>query len=283
MALLNEVDYIVFVFSIAIGLVIGVYFYFKNKGNQKINKFEHKVSAIFKVAADKREQKGDEGEQQQNGEGNVANEYFLANRQLSVVPTAFSIFASHFSAIGMLGMPADVYNYGSTAIFGVLAYAISTIITAVVFIPIYYRNRFTSIFQYVECRFESKMLRRLTTTLASLQLLTYAAVCAYVPSSAFQQASGVPDWIVIIFTSIVTISYTTIGGIRAVVLVDMLQSFVMFIALVAILIGVLISFSPSNLTKMNVFSGSNGCWWYRECLASCFGRWPYPNLRVFPL
>ncbi|KAL8221744.1 UNVERIFIED_CONTAM: Sodium-coupled monocarboxylate transporter 1 [Gekko kuhli] len=80
-------------------------------------------------------------------------DYLMGGRQLHCVPVALSLTASFMSAVTVLGTPAEVYRFG--AMFGLFAfsYTLMVVITAEVFLPIYYRLQLTSAYEYLELRF----------------------------------------------------------------------------------------------------------------------------------
>ena len=56
------------------------------------------------------------------------------------------------------GSPSEYYVYGSTFAWAYAADAISCIVAAVIFIPIYYNLGVTSVYEYLELRF-GRMIR----------------------------------------------------------------------------------------------------------------------------
>ena len=54
------------------------------------------------------------------------------------------------------------------------------------------------------------------------------AVVLYSPSLAIQQVTGIPLWVSIFVTGFVCTIYTSLGGMKAVVITDTFQVFVMF-------------------------------------------------------
>jgi Na+/proline symporter len=66
----------------------------------------------------------------------TAKEMLVANRQMTVFPTAMSLLASFMSGITILGNPAESYNYGTLYIWCAVAHIFVAIVTANVFIPV---------------------------------------------------------------------------------------------------------------------------------------------------
>ncbi|XP_030834623.1 sodium-coupled monocarboxylate transporter 1-like [Strongylocentrotus purpuratus] len=184
------------------------------------------------------------------GKQQTATEYLLADRKASPLPVAFSLVASFVSAITVLGVPAEVYAYGSRYwLFG-FAFIVAGCITSLT-MPVFVRLRLTSANEYLELRFNSAIrLVGTTITFFSMSLpispspflffsqsqIFYIAVVIYAPALALNQVSGVSLWGCAIATGVVCTFYTTIGGMNAVLWTDVFQSLVMMCGLLAVII-----------------------------------------------
>ena len=73
------------------------------------------------------------------GKQKTTAEYLLANRTMSYFPVSISILVSFLSAITLLGLPAEIYTYGTQFYLSVIAYVILCAIVSTVFIPMYRR------------------------------------------------------------------------------------------------------------------------------------------------
>ncbi|XP_054290447.1 sodium-coupled monocarboxylate transporter 2-like [Macrosteles quadrilineatus] len=153
----------------------------------------------------------------------TANAYILGDRNINVFPATMSLIASHVSGVTVVGVPAEVYMYGTQY----LAVLISDVIVAVVnicfFIPVFYNLQITSLFEYLELRFNHKV-RVLGSTIFSLYLIFYIPVVIYVPALVLNQVTGLPVHIVAPAVSAVCIFYTTFGGLKGVAWTVALQS-----------------------------------------------------------
>ena len=69
------------------------------------------------------------------------------------------------------GSPSEYYVYGSTFAWAYAADAISCIVAAVIFIPIYYNLGVTSVYEYLELRF-GRMIRVCMTGKFEFNILT---------------------------------------------------------------------------------------------------------------
>lgn len=76
--------------------------------------------------------------------------------------------------------------------------------------------------QYLEVRFGR--LTRVTTSLAfSIQMIFYMAIVLYVPALTLEAVTGLPQSASILLVGLVCVFYSTMGGIKAVIITDLLQ------------------------------------------------------------
>ncbi|KAH6931641.1 hypothetical protein HPB50_026245 [Hyalomma asiaticum] len=87
--------------------------------------------------------------------------FLLGNRQLGLLPVSLSMMASLQSATTVLGYPAEMYYRGTQFWVAIFGLAISNIIAAEVFLPVFYRLQLTSVNSYLERRFNSTAVRLL--------------------------------------------------------------------------------------------------------------------------
>ena len=79
--------------------------------------------------------------------GKTANEYLMANRQLGILPVAFSMFMSYISAIMVLGSSSEMYTFGIHQWLFSVGNSISFILSTITFIPLFYSLNITSSFE----------------------------------------------------------------------------------------------------------------------------------------
>ncbi|KAK8757657.1 hypothetical protein V5799_004710 [Amblyomma americanum] len=71
--------------------------------------------------------------------------FLLGNRQLGLLPVSLSMMASLQSATTVLGYPAEMYYRGTQFWVAIFGLAISNVIAAEVFLPVFYRLQLTSV------------------------------------------------------------------------------------------------------------------------------------------
>lgn len=191
-------DYTLFTFLLGISMVIGVYFgFFKKQDN--------------------------------------TTDYLLGGKTMSFFPISMSLIASHISGVSLLGVPSEVYQYGSQYAACIFTSFISCTIIAYIYLPVFYKLQLTSTFEYLEIRF-ARPVRLLASFLYSVSLVIYVPLIIYVPALAFSQATSIDLHLIAPLICIVCIFYTTIGGLKAVVWADTVQMTVTVGSLFAVLI-----------------------------------------------
>ncbi|XP_059261304.1 sodium-dependent multivitamin transporter isoform X1 [Mustela nigripes] len=194
-------DYVVFVLLLVFSLVIGLYHAFRGWGR-------HTVGQLL-----------------------------MADREMSCLPVALSLLATFQSAVAILGVPSEIYRFGTQYWFLGCCYFLGLLIPAHVFIPVFYRLHLTSAYEYLELRF-NKAVRVCGTVTFIFQMVIYMGVVLYAPSLALNAVTGFDLWLSVLTLGIVCTVYTALGGLKAVIWTDVFQTLVMFIGqLVVIIVG----------------------------------------------
>ncbi|KAH8340859.1 hypothetical protein KR059_008350, partial [Drosophila kikkawai] len=214
------VDYLVFIAMLAVCAVIGFYFGFIEK-NQKKKKLAGKDGA---GAAGLEERRGSE-----------ALDYLVGGRQMKVFPVALSLVASFVSGISLLGTSTEIYVYGTQYAFILVTLAISGTISWYIFLPVFCNLQLTSTYEYFELRF-NKSVRLLGSAFFTGANLVWLPIVIYVPALAFNQVTGINIHVITPIVCLVCIFYTTVGGLKAVVWTDVIQTVIMIGAIFFVVI-----------------------------------------------
>jgi len=165
-----------------------------------------------------------------------ANDYLLAGGTMSPFPVAFSLMASFMSAITLLGVTNENFAYGTQFIVINISYAIGTPIAAYVYLPVFFRMKSPSAYGYLEKRFG--IATRIVASLAfSLQMILYMGIVLYAPALALSAVTEMSYLGSILSVGLVCTFYSTLGGIKAVLITDVFQSFLMFLGIGSVAFG----------------------------------------------
>ncbi|PSN51941.1 putative sodium-dependent multivitamin transporter [Blattella germanica] len=130
--------------------------------------------------------------------------------------------ASFMSAITLLGVSSENYRFGTQFVVINFAYGIATPLCAYWYLPVFFKLQATSAYHYLELRFGP--LARLFASLAfSLQMILYMGIVLYAPALALEAVTGLSKTVAVISIGLVCTFYSTIGGMKAVVITDVFQ------------------------------------------------------------
>ncbi|XP_048463888.1 sodium-coupled monocarboxylate transporter 1-like [Rhincodon typus] len=187
-------------------------------------------------------------------------DFLLGSRQMSSMPVALSLTASFMSAVTLLGASYDTYHFGAVNIYFAISYMFVVILSAEVFLPIFYRLGVTSSYEYLELRF-NRWIRLCGTILFMTQTILYTGIVIYAPALALNQVTNFNLWGSIISTGVVCTFYCTLGGLKAVVWTDVFQIVIMIIGLVAIIVqAIILKGSISNVLNTADHGGRLNFW-----------------------
>ncbi|XP_071873914.1 putative sodium-dependent multivitamin transporter isoform X1 [Bombus fervidus] len=169
------------------------------------------------------------------GRQKTMEEYFIASRSMSITPVAVALVVSFMSAITLLGVSAENYTYGTQFVVINLSYLIGTPLVCYGFLPVFFKLQATSAYEYLEKRFGIRA-RMMASFVYWLQLLLYSGVVLYAPALALEATTGISKTGSIIILGLVCAFYSSIGGIKAVLITDVFQGLLMFVSVFIIII-----------------------------------------------
>ncbi|TVR80225.1 MAG: sodium:solute symporter [Chitinophagaceae bacterium] len=149
-----------------------------------------------------------------------------------------SVMATQASAITFLSTPGQGYEDGMRFLQFYFGLPLAMIIIAVVFIPLYYRLKVYTAYEFLERRFDRKT-RVFTAMLFLLQRGLAAGITIYAPAIILSQIIGWSLSFTVIFIGVLVILYTVTGGTKAVTQTHKQQMAVIFTGMF-IAFGVLI-------------------------------------------
>lgn len=79
-----------------------------------------------------------------SSKGTSVDDFFTGGRSMSAVPVGLSLCASFMSAVQVLGVPSEAYYHGFKFIYMCLGQSINSLLTAFLFLPVFFRLGITS-------------------------------------------------------------------------------------------------------------------------------------------
>ena len=176
-------------------------------------------------------------------------EYFLGNRSMGSFVTGISIAVSILSTISFLAKPGEMIRYGPTNLWAIAAVPFFYIAIGYFLIPAFMKQKITSAYELLEHHLGLSVrlfgsIVFIVTRLVWMALLIFLASKAIVVMFGWP-ASALPY--VVMTAGLISVAYTTIGGLRAVIITDVLQFFTLMGG--ALLTMAIISIKMGGITQ----------------------------------
>lgn len=163
-------------------------------------------------------------------------DYFRGGHKIPWWATGMSLFATGASAMSLMAMPGKSYA-GNWTFFAISIYSILALPIAMYFFaPLIRKLNFGTAFEYLERRFGLSVRIIGSTIFAVYQILGRMGGVLLLPSFALEAIAGIPMHVSVPIMGLVTIAYTFLGGLSAVIWTDTIQGLVMVSAVAGCLI-----------------------------------------------
>jgi SSS family transporter len=163
--------------------------------------------------------------------------YFRGDNTLRWPTIGLSIMATQASAITFLSTPGQGYEDGMRFVQFYFGLPLAMVVISAVFVPIYYRLRVYTAYEYLEHRFDARV-RYLGAVLFLIQRGLATGITIYAPAIILSAILGWPLNLTNLAIGLVVIAYTVSGGTQAVSQTQRQQMVVMLagMAVAAVLI-----------------------------------------------
>ena len=162
-----------------------------------------------------------------------SDDYFRGGGRIPWWVVSLSIYATLFSSITFLSIPALTYHTDCRYFFKTLGILILVPIVVKFYLPFFRKLNLTSAYEYLEVRFNLGC-RLFASAAFVLFMIARTAVVAYLPAVAIAAVTGMDVNLAIVVVTLITIVYCTIGGVEAVVWSDFVQSVILIGSTIAI-------------------------------------------------
>ncbi|CUU03961.1 transporter, SSS family [Candidatus Thermokryptus mobilis] len=170
------------------------------------------------------------------GKQRNTSDYFLGARQVPWLAVCFAVVATETSALTFLSIPGVAYATNLNFLQLTFGYILGRIVVSFLLLPAYYKGELVTAYQFLGVRFGRKMrnfasIVFMLTRLAAdgVRLFTTAIPLAIIlkSSAEFSNWSETQIYVIsIAIISFVTFLYTFVGGVRAVIWMDVVQMFI---------------------------------------------------------
>jgi len=157
----------------------------------------------------------------------TTDDYFVGGRRMHWLPIGLSIFAGTFSSLSFVGLPREGAYDDWHLLTGILFIPLVVMpLVGWLFIPLYFRLKVTSAYEYLERRFH-RSVRLLASGLFVFYTIGWMGALLKAVGEILQpvlQLSSTQLVVAVIVVGIFATFYTTLGGVKAVVWTDALQA-----------------------------------------------------------
>jgi SSS family transporter len=162
------------------------------------------------------------------GKDNETQEdYFLANRSMPWLPIALSVAATMISANAFIGGPGWAYTSGMAPFMVNITVPFAIFFSMYATSPVFYQLKVTSVYQYMEYRL-GPITRMLTVLQFFVNSLIQISSMVFIPSLILQTMTGWSLQVIVPIVVLAAIVYTLLGGIKAVIWTDVVQTVIIW-------------------------------------------------------
>ena len=185
-------------------------------------------------------------------------EYLKGDNQAGWWTIGLSVMATQASAITFLSTPGQAYHDGMGFVQFYFGLPFAMVLICLFFIPVYHKLKVYTAYEFLENRFDLRV-RSLTAILFLVQRGLAAGITIYAPSIILSVVLGWDLKLLIVLVGIMVISYTVIGGTKAVNVTQKQQMFIIFLGMF-IAFGFIINRFPEGIdfSKALTIAGKAG-------------------------
>ncbi len=170
---------------------------------------------------------------------NTVDRYLLAGRSMPWYAMALSIMATQASAITFISTTGQSYVDGMRFVQFYFGLPIAMVIICSFAVPVFHRLKVYTAYEYLENRFDAKT-RALASVIFLAQRGLSAGLTIYAPAIVLSLILGWPERLTTLIMGVTVVSYTVLGGIKAVTWSDVQQMGIIFLGLLVSLITVIV-------------------------------------------
>ncbi|TRZ57968.1 MAG: sodium:solute symporter [Rhodocyclaceae bacterium] len=167
-------------------------------------------------------------------------EFFVGSRTIPFWAAAVSLYVTNTSSIGYIAITAKAFATNWQYLVNNLITVFGLMFVATWIVPLLRRLRLVSVFDYLEQRFHPSVRMMASAMCIMLHLGGRMSIILFLPALAIATITGFDMVWSILIIGLVTMGYTALGGMRAVIWTDFLQLIVKVGGLVFALVFILL-------------------------------------------
>lgn len=186
----------------------------------------------------------------------TSTNYFLAGRSLKWLIVGAALFASNISTIHMVGLAASGYNEGF--VWGNFEWmaVFTLILLALVFAPFYIKTKISTLPEFLEKRYGPASRTFVAFMGIIAALFIHLGMSLYAGAVVFESFFGINVYVSIFLISVVTAIYTVIGGLKAVMITETVQTVILISGAVLLTIFGILALPEHGITSFALFKAA---------------------------
>ncbi len=185
-----------------------------------------------------------------------SRDYFLGGKELSWWSVGFSIVASETSTLTFISIPGLAYKSDMHFLQVAFGYFIGRLLVSIVFIPAYYKGDLETAYDFLGKRF-GLSLRKFTSTVFIITRVLASGVRLFATAIPVHLITGFDYSTSILIIGGFTLLYTYVGGLKAVVAMDVVQLFIYLSGAVASMV-IILNHLPGGWEDVVRYATANG-------------------------
>lgn len=173
-------------------------------------------------------------------------EYLKGGNKARWWTVGLSVMATQASAITFLSTPGQAYHDGMGFVQFYFGLPFAMLIICLFFVPVYHRLKVYTAYEFLENRFDLRV-RTLTAILFLIQRGLAAGITIYAPAIILSVVLGWNLKLMVLLVGVLVITYTLIGGTKAVNVTQKQQMFIIFLGMF-IAFGFILKSFPENIS-----------------------------------
>ena len=157
-----------------------------------------------------------------------SKDFFLGGQKIPFWAAGLSMMAAQVSSIGFMSIPAKSFATNWSYFAGVLTWFVAVPVVIYAFVPFYRRLNVTSAYEYLEKRFNSFIRKFIAALYLLFQLIGRLGAIIFLPAIALSAVTGMDTIVCILIIGGLSTVYTVLGGMHAVIWIDVIQAIVLF-------------------------------------------------------
>ncbi len=186
----------------------------------------------------------------------TSQDYFLGGKQLSWWSVGFSIVASETSTLTFISIPGLAYRNNLQFLQLAFGYLIGRVLVSLFFIPAYYAGNLETAYDFLGKRF-GMPLRKFTSSVFVVTRVLASGVRLFATSIPVHLITGLDYATSILIIGLFTLAYTYVGGLKAVVAMDVVQLFI-YLGGAAAAMTIILQRLPNGWHDVVAFAAANG-------------------------